>query len=178
MDILTLIEQGKAAGLKISVEDDKLNIRGPRTAGEIAKQLIERKAETMVALANPGQKFFMPSHLSPVGDDPDDWREYHEERAAIREYGANYTREDAEWMAWSDTIEAWCERNPIVHAPGQCGGCKLPLTEPILDLGDGAKVHFPIEDVLFRCLMDYGERRRLRASRALESMGLRRPAAR
>jgi len=51
-DVMTLIRQANAAGLRISIEDTKLVVRGPGSAGEIAEQLIARDQEVIAALDN------------------------------------------------------------------------------------------------------------------------------
>jgi hypothetical protein len=52
MDGLTLLEQGRAAGLTIESDGDRLIIRGPRRATDLAREILEHKAE-LVALLGP-----------------------------------------------------------------------------------------------------------------------------
>jgi len=39
-----LLAEAAAAGLSVSAEDGRLVVRGPKEAGEIARQLVSRKA--------------------------------------------------------------------------------------------------------------------------------------
>ena len=50
MDGLSLLIKARSAGLTIEAQGDRLVIRGPKTAGAIAKELIENKAVVMAAL--------------------------------------------------------------------------------------------------------------------------------
>jgi hypothetical protein len=50
MDGLKLLQEAKAAGLAVSVDGDKLVIRGPRKAEAIAKLLLEHKPAVIEAL--------------------------------------------------------------------------------------------------------------------------------
>ena len=51
MDGITLLAQAHAAGLDVTVNGDKLEITGPKSAGDIAQRLIANKATVMMALA-------------------------------------------------------------------------------------------------------------------------------
>jgi len=69
-----LLTTARSAGLTITVNGDKLVIRGPKHAGSIAMELIRRKAEVIVALAS-ATKSSSPAaqdngRPSPVGEEP------------------------------------------------------------------------------------------------------------
>ena len=51
MDGITLLAQAHAAGLDVTVNGDKLEITGPKSAGDIAQRLIANKATVLMALA-------------------------------------------------------------------------------------------------------------------------------
>jgi hypothetical protein len=51
VDGLTLLQQARAAGLTVTVEGDRLRIRGQRRADPIARQLIAHKGAVLEALA-------------------------------------------------------------------------------------------------------------------------------
>jgi hypothetical protein len=36
-----------------------------------------------------------------------DWRDFYEERAAIRQYEASYSRQEAERLAWGEVVNEW-----------------------------------------------------------------------
>ncbi len=51
MDGLGLLERARAAGLRVTVEEDTLVIRGPRTADALARELLAHKPEIMPLLS-------------------------------------------------------------------------------------------------------------------------------
>ena len=51
MDGLTILSEGRAAGLTILADGDRLMIRGPRSADAVARLLLAHKAVVMAALA-------------------------------------------------------------------------------------------------------------------------------
>jgi ribosomal protein L37AE/L43A len=52
MDGLTLLSEGKAAGLTILADGDRLIISGPKSADAVARQLLAHKAVVMNVLRN------------------------------------------------------------------------------------------------------------------------------
>jgi hypothetical protein len=57
MDGLTLLSEGLAAGLNVTVDGDRLVIRGPKSADEVARRLLAHKAMILAALsAGSGNK--------------------------------------------------------------------------------------------------------------------------
>jgi len=60
-----------------------------------------------VALSETPLGYLAPADLSVY------WREFYEERAAIREYDGNQPREHAEAEAWSETLAAMREAGEI-----------------------------------------------------------------
>ena len=48
MGIVKLLEEARAAGLKVRAEGDRLIVRGPKAAEHMAKTLLERKAEVIL----------------------------------------------------------------------------------------------------------------------------------
>jgi hypothetical protein len=171
MDGLALIREAEAAGLNVRVDGDKLVIRGPRLAESIARRLIAHKPKVLAALRRPR------TPAVPVGtiaDEATDWRELFNERAAMRQFKAGYGRRMAERLAWGECVEAWCEQHPALHAPTRCAGCGGVLGREVLDLPDGARVHWQANRE-FLCLVAYGDARRRRAVAALAALGLQPP---
>lgn len=100
-----------------------------------------------------------------------DWREWYQERAAIRQYEAGYRRDIAERLAYCEVIEAWCEANTAIRNRLHCAGCHKLAVGEMLDLPDGARVHWgPVQK--FDCLIAYGTRRKERAVSALTTFGI------
>ncbi len=48
--VLTLMDKARAAGLTVTSDHERLVVRGPKSAGELAQQLLERKSEVMLLL--------------------------------------------------------------------------------------------------------------------------------
>src|SRR4030095_6652467 len=132
-----------------------------------ARRLIAHKPQVLAALRRPGE----PS--VPVGtsaDEATDWRELFNERVAMRQYEAGYGKAMAGRLAWGECVEAWCERNPLQQRLGLCAGCGAPLGADVLDLPDGAIVHWDHHRE-FTCLIAYGDQRKRRATEALAALG-------
>lgn len=55
MDRLTLLAAARAAGLTLVVAGDRLIVRGPRAAAPLARELLARKAEILVARETPSR---------------------------------------------------------------------------------------------------------------------------
>jgi hypothetical protein len=52
MDGMTLLTQAQAAGLTVEADGNRLVLRGPKSAEELAQRLLRNKAEVMAALDN------------------------------------------------------------------------------------------------------------------------------
>lgn len=104
----------------------------------------------------------------PVNNDPQDWLEAFEERAAIREFEGLYPRAEAEALAFGEMVNQWHFQNAVI-VEGECAGCGHPADADAIRLADGADVHIG-------CVRAYGLKWRRSASEALEKMGLTIPA--
>jgi hypothetical protein len=127
----------------------------------------ERRGSTARADFHDG----LPHHMDAEAVD---LRYAYEERIGIRVYDAGYTRREAERLAYGEIIEQWCQRHPLQLHPGSCAGCDELLATGVLELPDGARVHWE-RDQEFRCLIAYGFRRKRRAVEALALSGLQPP---
>lgn len=61
MTLSTLLDQARAAGLSVHTDDGmKLTIRGPQEAGDLARALLDRKAEVLAEMAKtPGSDHWL-----------------------------------------------------------------------------------------------------------------------
>jgi hypothetical protein len=68
MDGLTLIRQARSVGLSVHLDGDRLVVRGPKSAGEIAKRLLENKPLVVAALKEPSKPVasIPPAALPPL----------------------------------------------------------------------------------------------------------------
>ena len=122
---LALIREAEAAGLSIRADGDKLVIRGPRQAEPIARKLIAHKPAVLSVLRQPTTE---PAPIiATISEDATDWREFFEERAAIRQYEAAIA---ARWPNGSPMANASKGGGSCTVAricPGLCAGCGEPL---------------------------------------------------
>jgi hypothetical protein len=133
----------------------------------MARLLIEHKPEIMAVLGS--EAFAAPIDWSY-------WRDRFEVRTSIRQYDAGIPRGTAERLAFGECIEEWCRSNPDPPDAQHCGGCGKVLGTHVLDLPDGARVHFEPERE-FGCLIAYGLSRKRRAVMALALLGVLPPAS-
>jgi hypothetical protein len=109
-----------------------------------------------------------PSPVPGVLDgelDPAAWRDLYDERSAIRQYDAHYSRAEAEALAWGEMQNRWHAEHGERVSRDLCAGCRRPIgTEKALDLIDGNRVHLGSNT---DCLIRHGERWRAAAARAL-----------
>jgi hypothetical protein len=158
-----LLEDARAAGCSIEVEGGALVIESDRDPPvELIATLRRHKVELIAALVPRDQT------------DADRWREFFQERAALREFDGRHCRSDAELLAWSELQARWnMERGERVSS-GLCAGCRRPIgLAATLDLIDGNCVHMAEDNA---CLVRHGERWRTAATYALMALGLRPPA--
>jgi hypothetical protein len=91
---LILLEAAAAAGLRLSVQGDRLLVRGPRRAEALARRILAHKPEVMATLTRPAAAGLTP-------EEQEAW----EERAAIREFDGGLPREHAEALALADVLK-------------------------------------------------------------------------
>ena len=104
MSVVSLLEQARDAGLVFTMDGERLVVRGPQHAEELARAALARKPEVVVALQLE----------SAAGERADgsatqslnEWIECFGERAAIIEFDGNLPRQEAEHLAMAATIEA------------------------------------------------------------------------
>jgi hypothetical protein len=99
MDTLALLQQAEAAGLTVSVQGDRLCIRGPRRAEALAQRLLDHKVAILAALAPEAPVTVTTNDLPP------DWYFRWDERAAIMEYDGKLPRDRAKALALEDILE-------------------------------------------------------------------------
>ena len=146
------------------------------TARPAIKSAEARRSRDPVAPVAPvaPERGISPQHVADAADAAD-WRDLFEERAAIRQWNRHYPRALAERLAYGEVMEGWLVGHPLAYPADWCAGCGEPLGLNVLDLPDGARVHFePHRE--FRCLIAHGAARKRRAVAALAALGLSPPA--
>lgn len=118
MTAAAFLEQLKSYGVSLRVNGPKLRVEAPVgvVTLELRQQIADCKGELMRLIVSTGENDLQNDsspalvasplgYLAPAGL-PDEWREYYEHRAAIREYEGNQPREHAEAQAWCETLAA------------------------------------------------------------------------
>jgi hypothetical protein len=104
-----------------------------------------------------------------VAADPELWRDFFEERAAIREFDGLRPRAKAELLAWDELLNKWHLLYGRRWSAWQCSGCDEPIGGlPALIYIDGNRVHFG-------CVTRFNERRHSAAVIGLRALGLEPP---
>jgi hypothetical protein len=99
-----LLEEARAAGLTVQAQGDRLRIRGPRRAEEVALRLIAHKAAVLEVLAAAVDHSPQPADADLRALRPD-WQELWAERAAIRQFDGGFSEVDANALAFVDVLE-------------------------------------------------------------------------
>jgi|HubBroStandDraft_6_1064221.scaffolds.fasta_scaffold1022000_1 hypothetical protein len=134
-----------------------------------------------VQCSNPGNPSNPQNEEYPtspnVSGDPAWWRDFFEERVAIREVDGARPREDADGLAFGDVILEWHHRHGASPDLRRCAGCGDELAgEAGLVLCDGARVHLDAVRGV-NCVLAYGQKWRGAAVSALRALGLDPPGA-
>jgi len=111
LNATALVDDLTRRGVMLSAIGDRLRVNAPRgvVTPDIRAALTEHKRALLLLLAGqrPGSRWreSETGYLAP-DDLPESWREWFEERAAIREYDGGQTREHAEAEALRETMNA------------------------------------------------------------------------
>ena len=139
MTIHALLVRVHAAGGNLSLDNDELFVTAPTPLpDELVSELRGAKLDLLrhlwgraVGVADPG-----PDATAQC------WQAWYGERAAIREFDAHYTREEAERLAFAECVDRW----DLIHGarpdPTYCAGCgNVVEGRKQMELPDGARVH-------------------------------------
>jgi hypothetical protein len=151
-----LITAVRAAGGIIRRDGDMIELaaRAPLPPDLIAR-IREAKSALLMALA----------------DGPSDWHARH--REALAYWSAFRPPDEAARLAWGELQNRWHWLHGGCLPEWQCAGCGEPIGGVLaLELGDGNRAHLDRLD----CLLRYGERWRVAATRSLVATGLQAPA--
>jgi TubC N-terminal docking domain len=166
-----LVRAATAAGAKLAVKGDRLNVTAPRPlAPELVEELRRSKAEilrllTVEAGASGG-------HLFPA--EAAWWRRHFVIRTVDRELGSSRSRALAQQLAFNDLVNEWHRRHGRQWPEWQCAGCEESIGGlAALALADGNRVHLDEE---WKCLINFGRCWRNEAVAALEAIGIEPPA--
>jgi hypothetical protein len=102
MSAAEVIDAARAAGVHLAVDGADLVLESPVPPPPAILDLVRvHKAEIIAAITVAG-------HGSQKTDGGIvDWRDWYEERAAIRQFDGGYTLDEAECLAWSEAEDRW-----------------------------------------------------------------------
>jgi hypothetical protein len=171
MEILTILDRAREAGLTVQADGNELVIRGPRCAEAMVQVLAKHKAEVLVVLASVERAAQRGPECAP--------------QAYVISWGARYRqrvvdwirgsrrKDEAERLAYGELLDEWRNSHGRVWPAWQCAGCEEPIGGSALLLADGNRVHFHEGR---ECLVRFGSRWRGEAAAELQGLGLEPPA--
>jgi len=109
---------------------------------------------------------------APTSNNPVEWRDWLDERSAIREHLGCYSREEADSLAFGEAVEGWLSRFYVPPTVAACAGCGKPLDGPVLQVGNGVRVCDRHDHA---CLIRYGTARKRRGVGGLCALGIEPP---
>ena len=129
--LLDLVERVQEAGASLSVNGNKLRVK---TTAPMPDELVE-----VLRQAKPALLTYLRGSSAPdpgPGADAATWRDWYEERAAIRQYDAHYSQADAERLAFEESVCRWHLLNGKAPDARYCAGCgNVTDNHPTMQLG-------------------------------------------
>jgi hypothetical protein len=113
MTALDALKAARAADVKIRVEGADLVLRAPAPPPATVLDALKLNKPAIVALLRRQISNWTV----------EDWEAFFDERAGIRERDGGLPREQAEALAFDDSIVEWLLRHPVQSRPGLCFGC-------------------------------------------------------
>lgn len=159
MNADTLLNELKARGVAITVDGDKLRLKGVPGSWDDLRDRVRAARETLVRLLKAARPWSEA-----------DWRALFEERAAFLEYEGDLTRKEAETTAIDHLVPEWSNRNPPPDPGGfACAHCSATTAETDAAINYGNDV---VRWVHRHCLTAFRNDRHNEALAAVKAMGL------
>ena len=124
-DVLNLLYEATAQGLKLQVLGNKIRITGPETAAPWARRLIQEKSEIIDVLGEKGEGTVRTVRRAP-NMDLDQYLALLQKEAILTSHVPppsppfrNPPERGIAWAAWWEAIEQWRRHRPVC---GQDGG--------------------------------------------------------
>jgi hypothetical protein len=136
MSAFQALDAARAAGVEVRLDGNDLVLSAAGEAATDVMDMLRRHKLSIVALLQQDLRQKRLLHLVYPWD-PDDWRAYFEERAAIIEYDSRLPRAQAEARSFDCCVAEWLLRNPIDSTPERCLECGKPARpdSPLLAIG-------------------------------------------
>ena len=163
MSALHALSAARAAGVRIRLDGDELDLSAEQEPPDTLLDLLHRHKPELLRLLRP----------SLEGWSAEDWRAFFDERAAIYEFDGGLPRPEAEARAFDCCVVEWLNRNAIQSPLGRCLNCGggEPPGDPLLSFGtDTSGGHAWLHRA---CWPAWHRTREAEAIAALASMGIR-----
>jgi hypothetical protein len=170
MNAAEVLAVARAASLCLAVDGAELVLEACGPPPPAVLDLVRAHKAEIIAAISAANAMLPPSPASQKIDDAVvDWRDWYEERAAIRQFDGGYSREEAGRLAKGEAEDRWHRAHGERTPRNLCAGCRRPIgsAEP-LDLIDGNRIHLVDLD----CLIRHENRWRPVAAQALKLMGI------
>jgi len=113
MSAVDALTRARSAGIQVGLDGDDLVLEASAPPPAEVLDLVARYKADIVTLLRPGND----------GWSGEDWREFFEERAGIKEFDGRLSRDRAEARAFSCCVGEWLHRNPARSPSGRCHHC-------------------------------------------------------
>jgi hypothetical protein len=165
MTALDALKAARAANVKIRVEGADLVLRAPAPPPATVLDALKLNKPAIVTLLRR-----QLSHWAV-----EDWEAFFDERAGIREHDGGLPREQAEALAFDDSVVEWLLRHPVQSKPGFCLGCGRGDEHAgiVVPFGTEASGHVWLHS---DCWPAWHAARKAEAAAALSVMGIGSPA--
>jgi hypothetical protein len=162
MSVATALNMARAAGIRVRVCGDRLDLEAPAPPPSAVLDLLSLHKADILRLLRPANDAWSA----------EDWQVFFDEHAAILEFDGGLPRAEAERRAFAYCLTEWINRNPTPSAPGRCqacGGGQRPC-DPLLPIGTDTIGHAWVHR---ECWPAWYQAREAEAIAALASMGIR-----
>jgi hypothetical protein len=113
MTAIDALRAARAAKIDVGIEGTHLVLRAPAPPPPAVIDALKLNKPAIVAILRREL-----SHWNVA-----DWNAFFDERAGIREHDGGLPREQAEALAFDDSVVEWLLRHPVQSSPGLCFGC-------------------------------------------------------
>jgi hypothetical protein len=114
MSAVEALKAARAAGIELALDGDDLALKAASAPPAAVLDALSRHKAEIVVLLRPAED----------GWSAEDWQVFLDERAGIVEFDGNYSRCDAEIIAFEDCVDRWLALNPPTsRSPESCLLC-------------------------------------------------------
>lgn len=125
MSATAAVKAARSTGVHIEIDGDDLVLEASAPPPAAVIKLLSRHKAEIVALLRPAED----------GWSLEDWQAFFDERAGFAEFDRDYSRSDAELIAFEECIDHWLALNPpACRSPDACLMCGKHVTGSGIDV--------------------------------------------